>query len=343
MVLSSTGSLCSMRRSFIWTSVSVALFAGPPAFAQPQQFTMVDVVYEHSATTTRDSHYRVRRPATAPTNWKAPIDYTMGTVYTYIEVMTKPSDAATLWNICFEGSPSYACYGSRSYRTPTVLHFASRFPTFYQYTQVDWSRPIANTALILKDTNNVKPAPENVGAATSALYMPTRVRIVVTIVAPGAVYMPPANLAGDGGISGVPRDAGARDAPADSRLDAPAARPDGGEAGGGGAGAGAGGASGQGGAGGTGGSPPGTGGSPASGGAMTGAGGAGGGRPPAPPPPAVDDQADPGVETKKASGGCSVARGDGDRGERSWPAALLPLALLAGRRTVLAARARRRR
>ena len=38
---------------------------------------------------------------------------------------------------------------------------------------------LGRIALILKDTMNGKPAPENVGEETSRLYMPTEVRVTV--------------------------------------------------------------------------------------------------------------------------------------------------------------------
>ncbi len=165
--------------------------------AYAQQFTVVDVTYTHGPTNTTDSHYRVRPQG--PTNWRAPIDYASGTIHMHVEVFTKPSTEGTLWNFCFEGTASYSCAGTPSYRTPGVYISSQPFSRFYQYTMLDWSKPIRNVALILKDTMNVKPAPENVGAARSMLFMPTTVRIVLTIVPPGGTYVPP-------GDAGVPAD-----------------------------------------------------------------------------------------------------------------------------------------
>jgi hypothetical protein len=211
-------------------SLAVCLVA---TAAAADQFVMTDVTYEHSAATTTDSHYRVPRPNNTPANWRSPIDYASSTVYTHIEVLTKPAgDAPSVWVICFEGT-GYACYWSPVYRTgPTTLDFSFKFPDFFQYTAIDWTKPIYNTALILKDDMNVKVAPENVGAARAALYMPTRVRIVVTVVSPGGTYVPP--LPGDAGVmladagprdpgdAGSSADAGAGDAgPAQHPLDPP--------------------------------------------------------------------------------------------------------------------------
>lgn len=194
-----------------------ALLVAAPARAE--QFVMADVTYEHSTTTTTDSHYYAHRPASAPGNWKSPIDYTAGTAYTHIEVFTKPAgDAPSVWVICFEGSPGYACYWSPVYRTaPTTLDFTFPVKDFVLLGNgiIDWTHPIPRTALILKDDKNVKPAPENVGPARAALYLPTRVRIVVTIVSPGGTYVPPAPSRPDAGIV----DAG-NDATADARVDA---------------------------------------------------------------------------------------------------------------------------
>ena len=107
--------------------------------------------------------------------------------------MTKPSTAGTKFQICFIGSPSYACTDqSPTYTQPGLVKWASRFSNFYQYDQVDWSKPISTISLILKDTMNGKPSADNVGPATAALYMPTEVRMVITLVEPGSVYEPPA-------------------------------------------------------------------------------------------------------------------------------------------------------
>lgn len=183
------------------TRLLVAALVLLPTRALAAQFVVTEVTYEHSATTTTDSHLRLPPSAETPKNWKSPIDYaTAGTVYVRLEVFTKPSTANTRFQVCFEATPSYACTNqSPIYTTPGVYTWATPFPSFYQYDKVDWTKGILKSALILKDDKNVKPAPENVGAERSALFMPTKVRVTVTVVSPGSTYVPPPETGSDAG------------------------------------------------------------------------------------------------------------------------------------------------
>lgn len=169
-----------------------------PTRALAAQFVVTEVTYEHSATTTTDSHLRLLPSAETPKNWKSPVDYaTAGTVWVRLEVFTKPSAENTRFQVCFEATPSYACTDQSPIYTKTgVYTWATAFPKFYQYSMVDWTKGIVKSALILKDDKNVKPAPENVGEARSKLFMPTKVRVTVTVVSPGSTYMPPGTDAG---------------------------------------------------------------------------------------------------------------------------------------------------
>ena len=158
------------------------------------QVVVTEVTYTHSATTTRDSHYIVLPLQGAPGNWVSPVDYAHGTAVVRLEVFTKPTNAATRFQICFEGSPSYACTNQApAYTTTGVYTWTTPFTSFYQYSSVNWALGVRDIALILKDTTNGKPAPENVGATESARYMPTQLRVTVTLVSPGSTYVPPAD------------------------------------------------------------------------------------------------------------------------------------------------------
>lgn len=62
---------------------------------------------------------------------------------------------------------------------------------------MDWSQGVNAFACILKDTQNGKPSADNVGDEVAALYMPTEVRMVMTVVEAGSVYMSPSEMGGD--------------------------------------------------------------------------------------------------------------------------------------------------
>jgi hypothetical protein len=171
-----------------------------------------------------------------PADLTSPVDYASGDAVVRLEVFTKPSDAGTRFQICFEASPTYACTDQApAYTTTGVYTWTTPFSRFYQGDMVDWSLGLGRIAMILKDTMNNKPSPENVGAEESARYMPTSIRVTVTLVPPGATYEPPPDTvdsgvtadAGSGPDAGSldagARDAGARDA--GSGLDAGASAP----------------------------------------------------------------------------------------------------------------------
>jgi hypothetical protein len=79
-----------------------------------------------------------------------------------------------------------------------VVEFSHPFSAFYQYKDVDWSKGVKQVALILKDENGTK-------MQGNPDFYPTRVRITLTVVRPGAGYVAPAQP----GDASTPRDAAA--------------------------------------------------------------------------------------------------------------------------------------
>lgn len=230
------------------TSISAALLVSLwSSAALADQFVVLDETWVHGPDMP-DSHYRVSPAAGTPADWVGPVDYSQGTAWVYLEVHTKPTDQPTKFQVCFEATPTYACTAqSPTYTEVGVYEWATSFSDFWSPPgeSVDWTQGVNKVACILKDTMNNKPSADNVGPETAALYMPTEVRMVVTIVAPGSTYMPPTPTGQGGGGAGGGGGGGAGGA----------AGGDGGAGGEGGGAGGAGGAPGEGG-GGTGGSPP---------------------------------------------------------------------------------------
>lgn len=175
------------------------------AAALAEQFVVVDATYEHTPDMP-DSHYRVDPLPGTPADWRSPIDYASGTAHMHLEVYTKPTDTPTKFQACFEAQPTYACVGqSPTYTEVGVYDWETPFSDFWSPpgTQVDWTQgPGSKIAIILKDTQNGKPSADNVGEETASLYMPTQVRLVITIVAPGSEYIPPSSGTGGGGGAG---------------------------------------------------------------------------------------------------------------------------------------------
>jgi hypothetical protein len=170
--------------------------------AQAQhQFVVAEATYTATTQNTMDSHFFVMPAAGTPANWRAPTDYASGTAHARVEVLEKPSTRKTLYNICFEGTPTAACMGySPVYTAPGVLDFSFAFSTFYQYSAVDWTKGINRVALILKDENGNKMQGD-------AAFYPTKIHVTITIVAPDATYVPP-TFGSDAGTDAAVADAG---------------------------------------------------------------------------------------------------------------------------------------
>jgi MYXO-CTERM domain-containing protein len=196
------------------------LAAPPLAHAQPPQMVTFDVTYTVS-TALPDAHYTVKPAANQPTNWRSPIDYAAGTAHFYLEVFTKPSDRPSTITVCFDGDlEAYGCTGTKLYTTTGTHVSSAAMSSTWQYSKIQWTRKRTEYHLVLKDDKN------NNGGRPRELYMPSKIRLVMTIVPPGGTYTPPAgSMVPDGGAppSG---DAGAAPADAAFAMDASAASPD---------------------------------------------------------------------------------------------------------------------
>jgi len=169
------------------------LVALPGEGAQAAQVVALDETWVHGPDMP-DSHYRVPPRIGTPESWVSPVDYSQGKAYVYLEVHSKPTAQPTQFQVCFEATPTYACTAqSPAYTDVGVYEWETDFAGFWSPPgeMVDWSLGVNKIACILKDTMNNKPSADNVGPEMAALYMPTEVRMVVTIVEPGGIYEPP--------------------------------------------------------------------------------------------------------------------------------------------------------
>lgn len=198
--------------------VAAGVFAwGSPARAE--QVVVFDQTWEHTPDLP-DSHFRLPPDVGTPENWVSPVDYSQGSAWVYLEVHTKPTAQETKFQVCFEASPTYACtYQSPTYTEVGTYEWETPFADFWSPPGefVDWTQGTNNIACILKDTENGKPSADNVGPEVAALYTPTEVRLVVTLVEPGSAYEPPTPTgAGTGSSTGGDDGSSSGDAPADS-------------------------------------------------------------------------------------------------------------------------------
>jgi hypothetical protein len=178
------------------TGLLLAAAAVSASRARAEQFVLVDLTYEATAQNTMDSHFVAMPASNIPKNLKTPIDYASGTAYVHFEILTKPSAAKTLYNICFENPSNYACLPYPPAYTATGKYdFNAKFSAFWQGDLVDWSMGITKLQLVLKDEKETK-------VQGDAMFYPTKIHVTITLVSPGSTYVPPdMAAAGTGGAT----------------------------------------------------------------------------------------------------------------------------------------------
>jgi hypothetical protein len=273
----------TFRRLAMAVGPLLGLLAATPARAE--QIVLFDITYTH--TNANDSHHSISGAAlNQPDNWTAPINYSIGTIHFYQEVMTKPSDKPTIIDFCLISTRDYGCIETFPYTT-TGLHETERSMAGKDVDKravIDFTHKMQSIQMVLKT-----PAPTYInGGKPQSDFLPSMMRFVATLVSPGGTYVRPKPTpgfnGGDGGAPAVEADAGA--APSSDAASSDPVRADAGT------------------------SPP----------AADAAGPAdpkpakpdAAVKPPTTTPPVEDPPAeDPPPSTRKASGGCSVGGGTG--------------------------------
>lgn len=198
------------------------LAASAPASAQ--QVVIFDETWTHTADIP-DSHYTVSSLPAQPADFTSPVDYANGSLHFRLDVFTKPTAERTQMVFCWASRPVYSCSGGPLYTETGRVEWDIPLNSLWHPPEgtPDWSMGAAGSMSgILKDDMNVKISADNVGAARSAMFTPTDLRLVVTMVPAGATYVPPAEVdagmeASDAGAADVDAGSGAADA---GRMDA---------------------------------------------------------------------------------------------------------------------------
>ena len=212
-----------LQPKIVAVAAAALVVAAAPDLARAEPFTFFNIEYEATTQNTSDAHFDVRSPQymlTQPNNWRAPIDYTQGTVYIEQDVLTKPSQLDTQVDICFISTGGYGCRSTVFYKTTGRVTTMRPANSFYQFNQINWNTRINLVQLIVKDRNNTN------GGNPRASFMPTRMRIAMTFVPMGDTYaLPPGFAPAGGGDGGATVDAGASDAAPSPPADAAAPTP----------------------------------------------------------------------------------------------------------------------
>lgn len=177
-------------------------------------------------------HYTIKPAATEPASWTTPVDYSKGTAYVLLDVMAKPSKRNTAITICFDGNlEGYGCIATKTYTDVGRVESTIPLPSgTWQYGKIAWNRRRQEYHLVVKD-----PALGGTpGGRPASDYVPTTMRIVMTIVPPGGTYTPPAGgstptpttdggaSADAGSVTPPAPDAGVAPPPADATTPDPA-------------------------------------------------------------------------------------------------------------------------
>jgi MYXO-CTERM domain-containing protein len=216
-----------LRKLWILGLIGTGMSAAP-AVAQ-QQLVAFDIVYtatENGNIPGEKFHWKVLPSPSEPASWTTPIDYSKGTIYIHQEVMTKPSARSTQVTICFDGEKAgYGCTETNNYTTTGVHETMKAMTSTWQYGAIAWGKRRGEYHLVIKDpglggTPGGKPASD---------FVPTTMRIVMTIVPPGGTYTPPPAMGGSMTDAGTAPAADAGSVPADAgtvAADAAAVSPD---------------------------------------------------------------------------------------------------------------------
>jgi hypothetical protein len=186
------------------TMTVLGLLVAPASALAQQQLVSFDIVYdavEYDGTVKGEKfHHLVKPAATEPASWTSPVDYAHGTVYIHQEVLTKPSARNTIITICFDGDlAGYGCIDTKTYTTTGVHETVAPITSTWQYGAIAWGKRRTEYHLVIKDpglggTPGGKPVTD---------YVPSRMRIAMTIVPPGGKYTPPPAMSGEGADAGA--------------------------------------------------------------------------------------------------------------------------------------------
>jgi len=137
-------------------------------------------------------------PSGLPTNLVSPINYSQGTVYQRLEVLSKPSSVPVQYQLCIfqdEMIPEkHVCGPQPTFYTTGVYDNVTTLSSWYQYGNIDWTR-----SLLIEMTNIRDGAGNPVddrwtfggkwyGSPDFSLYYPMQVRFRAVLVPPGGVF-----------------------------------------------------------------------------------------------------------------------------------------------------------
>ena len=150
------------------------------------QFVLIDETYTATAMNVdNEARYNTTPRFGIPADWTQPVSFVDGRVFVEFEILEKPSDLTTLYNICFANSIDACMPYGPPFTKPGRYEFNSAFERFWQNDVIDWSKGVSRIQIYLKNDKEQKRP------GTDPNFYPMKAHVTVTVVAPGATYIPP--------------------------------------------------------------------------------------------------------------------------------------------------------
>jgi hypothetical protein len=150
------------------------------------QFILLDETYTATAMNVdSEARYNTTPRFGIPEDWTKPINFTDGMVFVELEILEKPTNVSTLYNICFKNSIDACMPYAPPYTKPGHYAFKSDFGLFWNHEIIDWSKGVSKIQIYLKNDKEEKRP------GTDINFYPMKAHVTVTVVAPGATYIPP--------------------------------------------------------------------------------------------------------------------------------------------------------
>jgi hypothetical protein len=201
------------RPGTLATASALALLAATgAAWAQNDQFVLLDTPYIHNTTTKAFSFFPLAPGV--PDNWRTPVNYAEGTIYMRLEVLSKPSTRGVNYQICIfqdqHSAPKHACARYQYFTAPGLYTWSQAMTGMFQYGNLDWTRRMLDLMLVVKDRGG-NPVDDRFGfgglwdgSPDFSLYYPMEVKFTAIVVAKGATFAPPSGWTTPGGSTAPP-------------------------------------------------------------------------------------------------------------------------------------------
>jgi invasion protein IalB len=197
---STTGQLLLLDRTFDHTTSYKASLLGETPWSGNENCIFVQALEGGKGTRVcnHEAFKFFQMPSNNPTSWRSPVDYSRGTLYQRVQILSKPSSTPARYGMCmFQDNvwaERHACGDLKkiSFTAPGTYYSTQDMGTLYQYsTAIDWTRKPHVIMLHITDANNRQPDSYDgfmdkwFGTPNWGLYYPMRLRYTAIIVPPG--------------------------------------------------------------------------------------------------------------------------------------------------------------